>query len=244
VSSCSSQKSVDDPRRLTIADFERGPAHVQERECELSAVLTPAEDLYTGLQHKRLMQGVIAVREGRMDKNLNIDLWILSAGYGLVPGSQMIAPYDVTFANMPKSDVRRWAEHQGVPTAFRDRMNQRYDLRVVLLGSKYLDACSLEPDLDVVPPTVFLTSTNAAKRLAQVLPAALIWPLSNNEARLLRCPLVGIKGEVTKRLLFAVGRRGFQHLPMDLGTFLAETAESPCQRTAASSSLMVGVNDH
>jgi hypothetical protein len=88
VTSCTGEKSVTQERALTLADFEKGAAHVKKREQELKEQLTQAEDLYSGLQHVRLMRGVRAFREAHAPNGSGamLDLWILSAGYGLVPG--------------------------------------------------------------------------------------------------------------------------------------------------------------
>lgn len=70
-----------------LDDFRKGAAHVERREAELSNLLTPAEDLYSGQQHVRLMRGIHGYQSANGNK-ADVDLWILSAGYGLVPGDQ------------------------------------------------------------------------------------------------------------------------------------------------------------
>ena len=65
------------PRRLTQTDFARGAAHVQAREQELRDFLRPAQEIYTGEQHVRLMRGVAKARKAGMECAVSI----LSAGY-------------------------------------------------------------------------------------------------------------------------------------------------------------------
>lgn len=65
IASCTGVKSVEHKRSLTLADFRRGPEHVACRERELVELLTPAEDLYSGQRHVRLMRGVRALRQSR-----------------------------------------------------------------------------------------------------------------------------------------------------------------------------------
>jgi hypothetical protein len=85
VTSCTGEKRVQHPKHLTRSDFELGAAHLTKREQELAPQLTPAEDLYTGQQHVRLMRGVRAFRAAKphmTTRNASIfDLWIPSAGY-------------------------------------------------------------------------------------------------------------------------------------------------------------------
>ena len=115
ITSCTGHKSVSHEQQLTQEDFRLGPEHVRQREVGLAEVLTPAEELYTGQQHVRLMRGVQALRTS--GKETDIDLWILSAGYGLVPGDRRLVPYDCTFDGMRKRELREWADFLGVPDA-------------------------------------------------------------------------------------------------------------------------------
>ena len=62
LTSCTGEKTVTDPRQLTFQDFRKGAEHVAAREGELAQLLTPAEELYTGQQHVRLMRSVRALR--------------------------------------------------------------------------------------------------------------------------------------------------------------------------------------
>jgi hypothetical protein len=84
ITSCTGEKAVTSDQALTLEDFARGSQHVKQREKELKDLMRPAEELYTGQQHVRLMRGVQALREHRNHKGtpLKLDLWILSGGYG------------------------------------------------------------------------------------------------------------------------------------------------------------------
>lgn len=80
ITSRTGEKTVETPNALTQADFAAGPAHLASRELGLPAI--PAQDLYAGLQHIRLMDGIRAVR-AHPESGWAVDLHILSAGYGL-----------------------------------------------------------------------------------------------------------------------------------------------------------------
>src|SRR4051794_39612110 len=99
ITSCTGEKNVTHDRQLSLADFQQGPKHVAKREAELNGSLTPAVLLYSGLQHERLLRGVLAV-ESSPDSGLVVDTWIMSAGYGLIPANRAIAPYEATFIGM------------------------------------------------------------------------------------------------------------------------------------------------
>jgi hypothetical protein len=77
VTSCTGEKTVNHDQQLTLADFEQGPTHVAVRETELGTLLTPAIDLYNGLQHQRLQRGLRTVESNRgSERNLDRLGWL------------------------------------------------------------------------------------------------------------------------------------------------------------------------
>jgi hypothetical protein len=82
ITSCTGEKVVHHERALTLEDFQKGAAHIAAREDELANLRTPAEELYSGQQHVRLMRGLRTFRSQCNDTSSAVDLWILSAGYG------------------------------------------------------------------------------------------------------------------------------------------------------------------
>jgi hypothetical protein len=201
ISSCTGEKAVTSPEALTLADFGRGQNHVAEREADLRDQMLTAEQLYTGQQHVRLMRGVHRVRESaNATPKIDLDLWIVSAGYGLVPAKQELAPYEATFSGMGKPAVRKWASQLGVPDAFRRLIKEPYDLGLILLGDDYLDACALDSTVELGGPTLLFCGSRAQRRLPD-LDGLRSVPLTNVEARRFSCGLVALKGELAARLL-------------------------------------------
>lgn len=198
LTSCTGDKCVSDPNQLTLEDFRQGPDHLIRRERELAELLTPAEDLYTGLQHQRLMQGVRALREHSSD--IQLDLHILSAGYGLMPGNRPLAPYEATFSGMRKPALRDWAKRLQIPQGFRALLAEPYDFGLVLLGNEYLDACLLASDVTLGGPTLLFCGLTKAKSLPK-LPNLRAVPLTNADAKRFSCALIGLKGELAARIL-------------------------------------------
>lgn len=133
VTSCTGEKNITHDRQLTLADFEQGPAHVAGREAEFTAVLTPAIDLYSGLQHQRLRRGLQAVESNR-GSGISTETWIVSAGYGLIPGHRKVAPYEATFMGLSSKQRGRWARQLHLPSDMRNLLAESADLILVLLG--------------------------------------------------------------------------------------------------------------
>lgn len=201
ITSCTGEKSVTHERALTLEDFRKGPEHVARRERELHDFLTPAEDLYTGQQHIRLMRGIGALREAKCGGGaLEVSLWVLSAGYGVVPSTQKLAPYEATFHGMKTKELRAWANKLQVPAKFREIVAEPYDLGLVLLGDSYLAACALDSTVGLGGPTTVLCGANAGAKLPTIRQLRSI-ALGNAHARRFACGLVGLKGEIAGRVL-------------------------------------------
>ena len=197
ITSCTGEKAVDSPDRLTLADFRQGHAHVDEREAALATLLTPAEMLYSGMQHQRLMRGV---RAARQSPGIDVDLHIVSAGYGLVPASRKLAPYEATFIGMKKPEARAWAKSLNLAADARKLLAQPYDLALVLLGDDYLGALSLDGDVELGGPTVLFCGKASAARLPTLKGLQPV-VLANRDATRFSCGMVGIKGELASRVL-------------------------------------------
>lgn len=197
LSSCTGEKAVTVSNQLTLSDFQQGSTHLAAREQELRDHRLPARDLYTGLQHQRLMRGILAAGK---TTTLDIDLRILSAGYGIVTADQLIAPYETTFATMKTGELRAWSRQLGVPSAFRTLVREPYDLALILLGDDYLAACEIDETVVFGGPTLLMCGKAAAKKLP-TLPLLHKVTLGNPDAKQFSCGLVGLKGELAARIL-------------------------------------------
>lgn len=204
ITSCTGQKAASCANHLTMADFRAGADHIAKREAELAEHVMPADELYTGLQHQRLMRAVREVRSSHQGNGspdfLELDVWILSAGYGLIPGARPIAPYEATFQGMKAAELRAWAEQLNVPKQTRELLVRPFDLGLVLLGDAYLKACALGADVQLGGPVIAFCGQQGVKSLAQVSGLRPVI-LTNAEARRFSCALVALKGELAGRAL-------------------------------------------
>lgn len=197
ITSCTGQKAHKPDAQLTQDDFRRlRTKQFEKREAELKDYLLPAEEMYTGQQHVRLMHGVAALRAA---SGWRVDVQIVSAGYGLIPGAQVIAPYEMTFQGMKPGPLAEWAGHLGVPEAIRACLRKTADLIVLCLGDHYLAACQLDAKVKLGGPTLVFCGTRAAAKLPRISGLRTV-SLSNPDAKRFGCPLVSLKGELTHRL--------------------------------------------
>jgi hypothetical protein len=200
ITSCTGEKAVESDEQLTLDDFRQGGAHLKAREKSLAKLQMPAAELYTGQQHVRLMRGIEKVASDGKGKSPKVDLWVLSAGYGLVPGDRKLSPYETTFQGMKSKEIREWGDSLNIPTEFRELVEEKYDLCLVLLGDGYLSACNLDASVKFGGQTLLFCGTGMAKKLPRLANVRMV-TLSNPEAKRFSCALVGLKGELAARLL-------------------------------------------
>ncbi len=200
ITSCTGEKRCKPENQLRLDDF-RDPSRLRDRQSELAEYACQAGEIYTGMQHLRLMEGVQALREALGVDALEVE--ILSAGYGLIPEHQKIVPYEVTFNGMKSQEVDEWAQHLGVQDAVEQRLESA-DLVFFLLGDNYLRSLQLPIQTRPDQTLVFLASGGSAKKLPDLAAKTFVLPLSNQEAKRYRYGLVGLKGFLFKQFAEAV----------------------------------------
>ena len=167
LSTCTREKARDHPRKLLRVDLEDTRRRMA-LEGALAPVALPASRLYTGLPQRRLQRGLRALRLARSsggERRARVDLWFLSAGFGLVHEALPLVPYDCSFNGLDAAELAAWAEQLVVPDSMRIFLSGPAELRLVLLGDPYLRACALERDTPLAAPTLFVTSRRMASRL-------------------------------------------------------------------------------
>lgn len=199
VSSCTGKKAdsgCPDAAKLTASDFE-DPVRLRRREKELSSWVKPASEMYLGRQHTQMMDGVRKVRSHFGEGSC--DLGIISAGYGLIAENRRIAPYDLTFQDMPKPLIKERGERLGIPSALR-KMIAEYAVVFFLLGDDYLR--SARPPLVPAKGQKFVTfGSPKLRRVAEG--DVVIVPAAQEQATQFGDGVVTLKGRMFS--LFAAG---------------------------------------
>lgn len=200
ITSCTGEKQSKPENQLVLADF-KNVDRLRQREAELADFSTTAGTMYTGMQHLRLMEGVLQWR-GALGQNA-VDLSILSAGYGLIEEDRLIVPYEVTFNGMKGHEVDGWARSLGLHNAF-EKAIAPYDLIFLLLGENYLRSLTMPVETRPDQTLVFLASNSSTRFIRTLAANTFILPLSNADAKRYRYGLVGLKGFLFKRFAEAV----------------------------------------
>lgn len=151
ISSCSGNKKHKPANQLQQEDFT-SPERLRQRIEELGSCKEPAAEMYTGQQHRYLMEGLKQVR--KIHGQTVVDLHIISAGYGLLRECDVIVPYEVTFKTKEKEILAQSNSlqiHQRVETLIAD-----YELIIFLLGKEYVQALRLPFQVPDTVTQIFL----------------------------------------------------------------------------------------
>ena len=161
----------------------------------------PAAKMYTGPQHRNLMEGLEQV--WKVHGKQTIDLAIISAKHGLLNECKVIAPYDCTFPNgRTKTGKRRIKERSDCLKIHEHTMEliRHYDLVFFLLGNEYVQALQLPFNRTDAVTKIFLLG-ETYKKLIPNLPNVHFVPAGSKLARELRVMGVALKGVVLKKIV-------------------------------------------
>ncbi|MDY6785793.1 MAG: hypothetical protein SW833_25120 [Cyanobacteriota bacterium] len=203
VTSCTGKKRFHPDHPLELEDF-RNPDRRLARLLELAEYKCAAGQMYAGLQHLRVMEGVSILRKAL--GNECVDVAILSAGYGLISEHQEIIPYEVTFNTFRQSrEVDEWANFLEIHERFEKKIAS-YELVFVLLGNKYLRSLSLPVTTRENQTVIFLASKSSASAIPILAARTFIMPLTLAEAKRYSYGLVGLKGFLLKQFAWGASQ--------------------------------------
>lgn len=194
VTSCTGEKICQPPNKLQLTDFEN-PTIMKKREIELTQYKATAGEMYTGAQHVALMDGVKYYRE----HSGQIDVGILSAGYGMLREDNIIVPYEVTFNSMSGIKLKSWSKHLSITPTLQEWI-QDYDLIFFLLGDKYLHAIEW-PLKTRKDQKLFFFAGDASKHNILISPNYYVIGARKLEAMVFHSGLIELKGFLFRELL-------------------------------------------
>lgn len=210
VTSCTGDKKSNPEGKLLLEDFIE-PEVLHRREEELKEYAIPAADMYTGMQHQRLMEGIKNLRN-HFGSNV-VDLAIVSAGYGLLNENDKIVPYEVTFNSMNTGKVLEWSNNLKINEDL-SKLVEGYDLVIFLLGDKYLRALNLPlKNIDEDKKLIFLASPTSEKLIPHRKQYHFV-EVCQDDARSFGYGLVGLKGYLFKLLSNEIVGNGHETLDM------------------------------
>lgn len=199
--SCTGQKDdLNCPVELKLKeeDFTE-PSRLLGAEDKAKRWLKPAGEMYTGRQHTLMMSGVRRLREEF--KQASFDVSIISAGYGLISETRLIAPYNITF----QGKGLPWASERGAALnipLMTSRLLSKYQVVFFLLGKEYLSSLGIPSTPE--PGQKFVYFGTAIERFRLPRTQVIVLPAAQEEAtRYGGAGVTGIKGRMFD--LFAKG---------------------------------------
>ncbi len=192
VSACTGKKSLACDAPLSFVELralERGDPPPRLSDLPRAA----ARELYSGMQHRTLMRGLDHLPAG-----VSEELFIVSAGYGLVRGDELLFPYEATFSGQPRRVVEAMSRELDLHASMARLFAESVDCTLVLLGTEYLRAARLNDCPGDFSTTIILGAA-AARPLAPE--GALFVPLGMPEARRFGATLIALKGVLGGRFL-------------------------------------------
>jgi len=139
VSSCGKKKKVQ-PSTLPTCD-DLSSTNWAHWKTKLNPYILPAAEMYTGNQFTQLLVGVERLRR---IKGFDIDVYIVSAGFGLLSEQDLIPPYECSFSAMKKGEILSRADTLGIQDDFAKLMTQGYDFSYLALGKSYMTAIGFQ----------------------------------------------------------------------------------------------------
>ena len=160
-----------------------------------------AGKMYLGEQHRLLMDGVREARSHGKD----VEVFIVSAGKGMVHENEVIEPYNQTFSGLPLAQLARQARALHLPEDFHHLVTQKWDHIIIALGDDYLHAVDFDENTRFGGPVSLICSGSIAKTISR--PQIHVTAVNNDVAKAERCGLIGLKGKIAARLLTQTATR-------------------------------------
>lgn len=203
LTSCTSDKKYSPTNLLAIEDFNSSEELTRRTE-ELKNYKTEASEMYTGIQHVSLMEGLKKVWS-KYGVSV-VDLYIISAGYGLLGRDDIIVPYEVTFSEMTDKQILERSDFLDIHERV-ESLISHYDLVFFLLGREYIIALRLPFHVSNTVAQIFLVGPTYRKLIPD-LPNTFLIPTGRDQAAQLHTTNIALKGVLLRRLCETVHQEG------------------------------------
>jgi len=137
VTNCTAEKDVDWQQVLTILRRHNMKIPTFDIELEnqyrkiLAPFIKPSKDMYSGS-----FNSIKKLYEQLRKQGKEVDLYIISARYGLISGEAPIIPYEATLKGKDRKTIRKWSEQLKIEETLQ-KILVNYDLIIVALPYEY-----------------------------------------------------------------------------------------------------------
>jgi len=150
VGSCGKKKLYNPDEQPTCSDID--PNHdINYWKKRLQKFCVSARDIYTGPQNTELVKAVDLLRT---IAKVEVQLIIVSAGFGVLQEQDLIPPYDCSFTNMKMAKVRKRSQELKIQSSITKIANKGFDIAYLALGKRYLASLGKDTLLEFQMPTI------------------------------------------------------------------------------------------
>ncbi|MCU4717589.1 hypothetical protein [Halapricum hydrolyticum] len=150
-----------------------------------------AEELYQGRQQKRITEAKQILEQASDD----VGRVFISAGFGVVDGSDELPLYDVTFADMNSTEIDERAEKLGIQEDLHDIIvGGEYDIIFFALGGDYYRSAGLDKILPDVSEETYVVFFNR-EDFEEEYNNGLSIPARTSQAKAYGTIVIALKGE-------------------------------------------------
>ncbi|MFX1578765.1 MAG: DUF6884 domain-containing protein [Promethearchaeota archaeon] len=135
VGSCGKRKLYSPPDQPKCNDIDGNHDIVYWKQ-QFPSMCAPARDMYLGPQNKELVKAVDLLRT--ID-DVEVQLVIISAGFGMLHEEDIVPPYDCSFTTMKIANVRERSSQLQLKEAITQLVETGFDLIYLALGKRYLE---------------------------------------------------------------------------------------------------------
>lgn len=136
VGSCGKRKLYSPPDQPKCCDIDGNHDIVYWKQ-QFPSMCVPARDMYLGPQNRELVKAVDILRT---IPGVEVQLVIISAGFGMLYEEDLVPPYDCSFTTMKIANVRERSSQLQLKEAFTQLVETGFDLIYLALGKRYLEA--------------------------------------------------------------------------------------------------------
>lgn len=188
VDQCSKAKNHDTSAKSFTADDIDSHSLAELRDRPGTPALK-ARRLYAGRQQQYINQAVDKLRSA----GDTVDRYFISAGFGLVDETEVLPPYDVTFASFSREAIRARADKLGIQSVLLELLERDYELIYLSLGQDYYATFDLETILKHADPDSWVVCFNHGLQTAE-FPNAVSLPARTEDAKDQGTITVALKG--------------------------------------------------
>ncbi|MHA2027684.1 MAG: DUF6884 domain-containing protein [Candidatus Thorarchaeota archaeon] len=195
VGSCGKKKLYNDNEQPACHDINTH-RDISFWKKKLPGSCAPARDMYVGPQNTELVKAVDLLRT---IANVEVQFFIISAGFGMLAEQDLVPPYDCSFSTMPIVEVRKRSQEQNLQSSIQKIANSGFDLAYFALGKQYSAALGKDALSNIQIPTIVFHGEESGHLVRLPCSAQTVKTFSNRGHTI--HGVVGFKGDLLRILV-------------------------------------------